>query len=90
MELKAREELVRARAVVTPEAEVIGILVQDTPPRPGGEFQGGPSVSVRGADGGEGLVCRLNLWRMELFKYTNICQAVMAHVGTLSLPRCRH
>jgi hypothetical protein len=56
LELKAREELARARAAVTPEAEVIGILVQDTPPRPGGEFQGGPSVSVRGADGGEGLV----------------------------------
>jgi hypothetical protein len=38
LELKAREELARARAAVTPEAEVIGILVQDTPPRPGGEF----------------------------------------------------
>jgi hypothetical protein len=46
LELKAREELARARAVVTPEAEVIGILVQDTPPRPGGEFQGGPSVAL--------------------------------------------
>ena len=46
MELKAREELARARAAVTPEAEVIGILVQDTPPRPGGEFQEGPSVAL--------------------------------------------
>jgi hypothetical protein len=46
LELKAREELARARAAVTPEAEVIGILVQDTPPRPGGEFQGGPSVAL--------------------------------------------
>jgi hypothetical protein len=45
LELKAREELARARAAVTPEAEVIGILVQDTPPRPGGEFQGCPSVA---------------------------------------------
>jgi hypothetical protein len=46
LELKAREGLARARAVITPEAEVIGILVQDTPPRPGGEFQGGPSVAL--------------------------------------------
>jgi hypothetical protein len=46
LELKAREELARARTAVTPEAEVIGILVQDTPPRPGGEFQGGPSVAL--------------------------------------------
>jgi hypothetical protein len=38
LELKAREELVRARAVVTPEAEVIGILVQNTPPRPDDKF----------------------------------------------------
>jgi hypothetical protein len=45
LELKTREELARTRAAVTPEAEVIGVLVQDTPPRPGGEFQGGPSVA---------------------------------------------
>jgi hypothetical protein len=30
-------------------------------------------------------VCRLNLWRMELFKYMKVCQAAMAHVA-----RCRH
>jgi hypothetical protein len=46
LELKAREELARARTAVTPEAEVIGVLVQDTPPRPGGEFQEGPSVAL--------------------------------------------
>jgi hypothetical protein len=46
LELKAREELARARAAVTPEAEVIGILVQDTPPRPGGEFHEGPSAAL--------------------------------------------
>jgi hypothetical protein len=34
------------RATVTPEAEVIGILVRDTPPRSGGEFQGGLSVAL--------------------------------------------
>ena len=44
LELKAREELARARTAVTPEVEVIGILVQDTPPRLGGEFQGGPVI----------------------------------------------
>jgi hypothetical protein len=46
LDLKAREELARARAAVTPETEVIGILVQDSPPRPGGDFQGGPSVAL--------------------------------------------
>jgi hypothetical protein len=46
LELKAREELARTRAAVTPEAEVIGVLVQDTPPRPSGEFQGGPSIAL--------------------------------------------
>ena len=38
MELKTREKLARARAAVTPEAEVIGILVQNTPPRPDDKF----------------------------------------------------
>jgi hypothetical protein len=33
-------------------------------------------------DGGAELVCRLNLWRMELFKYMKACQAAVA--------RCRH
>jgi hypothetical protein len=53
LELKAREELARVRAAVTPEAEVIGILVQDTPPRPGGEFQEGPStvLAIRSPEG---------------------------------------
>jgi hypothetical protein len=46
LELKAREELARARAIVTPEAEVIGILIQNTPPRSNGEFQGGPSITL--------------------------------------------
>jgi hypothetical protein len=46
LELKTREELARTRAAVTPEAEVIGVLVQDTPPRPGDEFQGGPAVAL--------------------------------------------
>ena len=46
LELKARKELARERATVTPEAEVVGILVQDTPPRPGSKFQGGPSVTL--------------------------------------------
>jgi hypothetical protein len=34
------------RAAVTPKAEVIDILVQDTLPRSGGEFQGGSSVAL--------------------------------------------
>jgi hypothetical protein len=34
------------------------------------------------ADGGAELVCRLNLWRMELFKYMKVGQA--------AVPRCRH
>ena len=33
-------------------------------------------------DGGAELVCRLNLWRMELFKYMKVGQAAVA--------RCRH
>ena len=46
--------------------------------------------SCQRADGGVKLVCPLNLWRMELFKYMRVCQAAMAHVGTLSPPHCRH
>ena len=46
LELKTREELARTRAAVTPEAEAIGVLVQDTPPRPDDEFQGGPSAAL--------------------------------------------
>jgi hypothetical protein len=30
-------------------------------------------------------VCRLNLWRMELFKYMKVCRAAVAHIA-----RCRH
>ena len=36
-------------------------------------------------DGRKELVCRLNIWRMELFKYMKVCQAAVAHVT-----RCRH
>ena len=38
LELKACEELARTRAAVTPEAGVIGVLVQDTAPRPEGSL----------------------------------------------------
>jgi hypothetical protein len=31
-------------------------------------------------------VCRLNLWRMELFKYMKVCHGVRR----LPPPRCRH
>ena len=30
----------------------------------------------------EELVCRLNLWRMELFKYIKVCQDVPGSQGT--------
>src|ERR1700733_1111017 len=46
LELKAREELARSRTIVTPEAEAIGVLVQDTPPRLDGEFREGSSVAL--------------------------------------------
>ena len=46
LELKAREELARTRAAVTPEAEVIGVLVQGAEERRGDEFQGGSSVAL--------------------------------------------
>jgi hypothetical protein len=43
--------------------------------------------------GMEGLVCRLNLWRMKLFKYMKVCHGVAGSRGvrnTLSSPHCRH
>ena len=35
------------------------------------------------------LVCRLNLWRMELFKYMKVGSSNGVR-STLSSPRCRH
>jgi hypothetical protein len=39
-------------------------------------------ASCQTVDGGAELVCRLNLSRMELFKYMKVGQA--------AVPRCRH
>jgi hypothetical protein len=51
------------------------------------------SVRLLRWDGRKELVCRLNLWRMELFTYMKTCHGVAGSNGvrsTLSPPRCCH
>src|SRR5437588_11019353 len=69
--------------------------LEDTAREPRGMCVSHKKLGVRlfRCDRRKELVCRLNLWRMELFKYMKACHGVAGSNGvrsTLSPPRCRH